>query len=144
MTIVRDDVPGLGPLGGLATALAAAAGRGVLVLAWDMPFVPAALLAAIRRRGETLGAAVMPVHGAEGRTEPLCAWYPPESLEACTRGCSPTASGARGALFEALPRTERMMDAALAAFGDPESMFTSVDTPERLEALGGSAGQLPG
>src|SRR5215218_3306938 len=49
--IVADAEAGLGPLGGLRTALAAADGAAVLVVAWDMPFVTSALLATLRQHG---------------------------------------------------------------------------------------------
>lgn len=134
--VVTDLVPGLGPLGGLATAMHAAAGAPALVLAWDMPFVTTELLAELRRRGEAGASAVVPVHG-EGRwAEPLCAWYAPEGLATCLALLD---AGARraGALFDALPGAETMGDGDLARFGVPSRLFTSVDTPETLSALGG-------
>jgi molybdopterin-guanine dinucleotide biosynthesis protein A len=134
--VVSDLVPGLGPLGGLATALHAAAGAPALVLAWDMPFVTAELLTELRRRGETGATAVVPVHGEERWAEPLCAWYAPEGLATCLALLD---AGARraGALFDALTGVETMGDADLARFGVPSRLFTSVDTPETLSALGG-------
>jgi molybdopterin-guanine dinucleotide biosynthesis protein A len=135
--IVPDHEPGLGPLGGLASALGAAAGASTLVLAWDMPFVPAELLRELRRRGEGGASAVVPVHGAEGWAEPLCAWYAPGALALCR---ALLAAGARraGALFDALPGADTMGDADLARYGDVPRLFTSVDTPGRLAELGGT------
>jgi molybdopterin-guanine dinucleotide biosynthesis protein A len=132
--VVADSEPGLGPLAGIETALVAASGRPVIVLAWDMPFVPAALLVELRHRGSAAANAVVPVH--DTRSEPLCAWYAPGALLACRRLL---AAGERraGALAGAL-RAEWIADAALAPFGDLERMFTSVDTPEALAALGGA------
>lgn len=108
-----------------------------------MPFVPAALLVAIRERGESAGAPVAPVHGTGRWAEPLCAWYPPSSLAPC-RALLARGERRAGALLEASPRAEWMDDGALARFGDVARMFTSVDTPERLAGLGGSDAGLPG
>lgn len=137
--IVADAEPGLGPLAGIATALTAARGAPVIVVAWDMPFVPAALLLALRRRGaQGAGAeAVVPVHGTRPHVEPLCAYYAPVALDLCTTLLS---SGERraGALVEALGGTILVGGSELAAFGLPARLFTSVDSPEQLAALGGS------
>jgi molybdopterin-guanine dinucleotide biosynthesis protein A len=135
--VVADQTPGIGPLGGLATALRAAAGAPVVVVAWDMPFVTAELLAELRRRGKGGASAVVPVHGKDQQAEPLCAWYAADALRTCVALLE---AGARraAALFDALPRTEIVDDAALASFGAPARLFTSIDSPESLAALGGS------
>jgi molybdopterin-guanine dinucleotide biosynthesis protein A len=137
MHVVADEVAGLGPLAGLSTALRAAAGAPVLVVAWDMPFVTTELLAELRRRGEGGASAVVPVHGQARQAEPLCAWYAAESLGVCTALLE---AGARraAALFDALPRAETMDDGDLAPFGVPARLFTSVDSPDVLAALGGT------
>lgn len=135
--IVADAEPGLGPLAGIATALVAAQGSAVIVHAWDMPFVPAELLSELRRRGgiDPAASAVVPVH--DTTSEPLCAWYAASALTTCR---SLLAAGERraGALAASLPRTVWVEDAALAEFGDVGRIFTSVDTPEGLAALGGA------
>ena len=131
---MKDDQPGLGPLAGLATALASSAGAPIIVLAWDMPFVPPSLLLELRRRGTGMDA-VVPVHDAQ--REPLCAFYSSRALASCR---SLLAAGDRraDALAENLSRVAWLEGAALASFGDPAHLFTSVDTPERLAALGGA------
>ena len=63
MRIVRDSEEGLGPLHGLRTALVAAKGDPLIVVAWDMPFVTAALLRHLRALGETGMSAVIPDAG---------------------------------------------------------------------------------
>ena len=138
--IVRDLEPGLGPLAGLRTALAAAEGAAVLVVAWDMPFVPAALLRALRRRGEAAHASDVPVYGDDDRAEPLCAYYHPEALATVEALLTRGERRAR-ALYEAL--TDRgvavtMGERGLERFGVPSRMFLSVDTPAVLETLGGT------
>ena len=72
---VPDQLPGAGPLGGIATALAATAPHAVLVLPCDLPrLTPAALAWLIDRwlaNGSTHGTAAL----RDGRLEPLFAIY---------------------------------------------------------------------
>jgi len=134
-SVIADDASGHGPLAGIATALRVADGRPVIVLAWDMPFVSPELLIELRRRGSAGVDAVVPLHG--GQREPLCAWYAADAAAVCRRLLE---SGERRAvaLAENLPRVAWLEDADLAALGDPQRMFTSVDTPDALAALGGA------
>lgn len=133
--LIADEVPALGPLGGVAAALAAASESSIIVLAWDMPFVPAALLIELRRRGTPETDAVVPRH--DGVSEPLCAWYAPSALAKC-RALLAAGERRASALAESLPRTCWLAGEELASFGDCERIFASVDTPERLAALGGA------
>ena len=135
--IIADDTPGLGPLAGIASALQAAGGAAVLVVAWDMPFVTPALLGELRARGERGASAVVPVHGTGARVEPLCAWYGAGSLQTC-RALLDAGERRAVALFEALTEAVAIGDDALARFGDASRLFTSVDTPVRLAELGGT------
>jgi molybdopterin-guanine dinucleotide biosynthesis protein A len=134
--IVPDAEVGMGPLRGLATALQSAEGSAVLVVAWDMPFVTAGLLRALRGEGERERASVMPVHGAAGQLEPLCAYYRPDALEICLRLLGEGERRAQ-ALHAALPGARVLSGAALAREGDPERLFASVDSVEQLDALDG-------
>ena len=134
--IVADAEPGLGPLAGLRTALHAADGVGVLVVAWDMPFVTTALLATLRTIGESGASAVVPVSERREFPEPLCAYYAPEALRTCERLLE---RGERRAiaLFEALPGAVALRGPELAALGDATRLLSSVDSTEDLAALGG-------
>jgi molybdopterin-guanine dinucleotide biosynthesis protein A len=134
--VIADEYPGLGPLGGLATALRAAAGAPVLVVAWDMPFVTPGLLAALRDEGERERASVVPVHGVANRAEPLCAYYRSEALAVCLTLLGAGERRAR-ALHAALPGARTLRGAELERHGDPDRLFTSVDSVERLDSLGG-------
>lgn len=136
LPVVADATPGLGPLAGLETALRAAEGAGVIVVAWDMPFVTTPLLRGMRAMGEIGALAVAPEHGDPPVVEPLCAYYAPEALDVCARLL---AAGERraAALFEALPSAVAIPERLLEAHGDPERLFLSVDSPEQLDALGG-------
>ena len=133
---VKDAEEGLGPLHGLRTALAAAEGAPVLVVAWDMPFVTSALLSALRLEGERGAAAVVPVAGTPPRAEPLCAYYGAAALVACD---ALLARGERraAALFETLPGATAVRGPDLDALGDPARLLLSVDTLEDLSTIGG-------
>jgi molybdopterin-guanine dinucleotide biosynthesis protein A len=71
--IVADRIAGVGPLGGLYTALLEARHETVLVIACDMPFVTRGLLARLAAELSPEDDAVMP-RSARG-LEPLCAAY---------------------------------------------------------------------
>ena len=130
---VTDARPGMGSLGGLYTAITAGPGP-VLVVAWDMPFLEAALL-------ETLVAgaagfdAFLPESGGQGHgsgpLEPLCAVYGPGcrgAIEQCF---------ARGDLamisFHESVRTGTLSLGRVRALGDPAVLFFNVNDPADLE-----------
>lgn len=137
VAVISDEVPGMGPLAGIATALRGAAGASVVVVGWDMPYVTTPLLRGMRALGEAGAAAVVPVHGESDTREPLCAFYSADAAAVCTALLS---AGERraGALFEALPSAVTIPERLLEAHGDPERLFLSVDTPEQLEEIGGT------
>jgi len=130
--LVRDVVPDAGALGGLHAALAHA-GSAVLVVAWDMPFVPESLLRALRAEGEATGAdAVVPEGLGRHGLEPLCAWYAPACLPAIAARLD---AGDRQAIsFLSDVRVGRFALARVRAHGDPAMVFLNVNTPADLEA----------
>ena len=127
---VPDVHPGLGGLGGIHAALAHAPG-GVLVLAWDMPFVPPPLLAELLSLG-TDGAhdAAVPASGSRRGVEPLCAYYGPPCLAAVERRLA--AGDRRVVAFHEDVRVARLDAAAVARHGDPARIFLNVNTPDDL------------
>ena len=139
LPIFADAQRGQGPLAGIETALRAAAGASVLVVAWDMPFLTTPLLRGMRALGEIGPPAVVPTHGDPMVVEPLCAFYAAETLDVCTSLLERGERSAR-ALFDALPAAVAIPERVLAQHGDPDRLFLSVDTQEELEAL---AGLLP-
>lgn len=78
-TVEGDRTPGLGPLGGLATALGLGRAPWNLVIACDLLHLPVELLMRLVRVTETADvdcvAAALPEGGAERGAEPLCAAY---------------------------------------------------------------------
>lgn len=138
-----DVRPGEGALGGLHAALTHAGGDIVLV-AWDMPFVPSALLAALRARGEAddVDVVVPESDGSRRGVEPLCAWY----TQACL---APIATALdtgdrRVVAFHEAVRTVRLPLAEVLAFGDPALMFSNVNTPDDLDRAESDGGGVHG
>jgi molybdenum cofactor guanylyltransferase len=71
---IRDDWPGAGPLGGIATALRASEAPWNLVVACDLPYLTKEWLKFLAERARGSKAdAVLPM--SEGGAEPLCAMY---------------------------------------------------------------------
>lgn len=123
-----DLVPGAGGLGGIHAALHHAQSA-VLVVAWDMPFVPEQLLARLRALGDGADVAV-PESGSRRGLEPLCAFYAPSCLPAIERSLQ---EGDRRVVgFHAHVRVARLPAGDVAAFGDPDMLFLNVNTPDDL------------
>jgi molybdopterin-guanine dinucleotide biosynthesis protein A len=123
-----DVRPGLGSLGGIHAAIVRAGGP-VLVVAWDMPFVPTALLVALRRAGEGADAAA-PESGSPRGLEPLCAFYTPACALPIERRLD--ADDRRVIGFYDDVRLVRLPAETVATFGDPAHMFLNVNTPDDL------------
>jgi molybdenum cofactor guanylyltransferase len=120
--VLRD----VGSIAGIHAALVHAGGP-VLVVAWDMPFVPTALLRALRSAGETADAAV-PESDSRRGLEPLCAYYGPACVPAIEQR---VASGDRRVIaFYDDVHLARVPAAEVAAFGDPALLFMNINTPE--------------
>lgn len=126
---VRDRFAARGPLSGIHAALATEKADAV-VCAWDMPYVPSALLAELRRLGETGYDAVLPV-GTYGPAEPLSAWYGRSALATIERWL---ASNAAGPIVRALRECNvLLLDLqTVRQFGDPQIMFLNVNTQDDL------------
>ena len=123
-----DLVPNAGGLGGIHAALHHAHSA-VLVVAWDMPFVPWGLLARLRELGDASDVAV-PESGSRRGVEPLCAFYAPSCLPAIEQCLS--AGDLRVVGFHANVRVARLPAVEVSAFGDPELLFMNVNAPDDL------------
>lgn len=118
--LVRD----VGAMAGLHTALQRA-DSGVVLLAVDLPRVPVALLQ--RLAGLVAGFdAVVPV--GPGGPEPLCAAYGPACRDAVA-SCVARGDYKLTAFWPDVCVRE-VPSAELTAFGDPDTMFANVNTPE--------------
>jgi molybdopterin-guanine dinucleotide biosynthesis protein A len=134
--IAPDLLPVKASITGIHAAIAAAAGS-VIALAWDMPFVPAALVAELSRRigrsgGRAVGSvsAVVPIVG--NRPEPLCAAYATHAAEAIAAAVRAGTIKNADVLAQ-LPNVVILEESELRRFGDPEVMFFNVNTPADLE-----------
>lgn len=128
--VVRDRYPGTGPLGAVATAIEAAAGAPVLVLAADMPDVSARLLAGLAALHAQPGErdATVP-HSARG-AEPLCAVYDPSALPTLRAALASGDLSLRHALGHL--RVRVMPLETVAAIGDPALLFRNINSPADL------------
>jgi molybdopterin-guanine dinucleotide biosynthesis protein A len=117
-----------GSLGGIHAAIVRAAGP-VLVVAWDMPFVPPALLRRLRDGGARADA-VLPESGSRRGLEPLCAYYSPSCVTAIERRLD--AGDMRVVSFFDDVRVERIPEQEVRTFGDPAVLFMNVNTPDDL------------
>jgi molybdopterin-guanine dinucleotide biosynthesis protein A len=123
-----DIITGQGSLGGIHAALVAA-GSNVIVVAWDMPFVPASLLRALRSAAEGADA-VVPESGSKRGLEPLCAYYSPACVAPIERRLA--ADDRRVIGFYDDIRLVRLSHEDVARHGDPAIMFMNVNTPDEL------------
>jgi molybdenum cofactor guanylyltransferase len=123
------DGPGRGPAAGILGAAAAYPGGRLLVLACDLPRVPAALLAELARpEGSDW---VVPRW--TGRVEPLCALYGPAALAALADRVARGLLGPHGLTDEPSLTVRYLEGDRLARFGAPQEIFLNLNTPEDLE-----------
>ena len=123
-----DVRPALGSLGGIHSALVHAE-TAVLVVAWDMPFVPSDLLATLRAAGADADVAV-PESGSRRGLEPLCAYYGPACVPAIERRLD--AGDRRVIGFFDDVRVVRVSAEVVARAGDPAVIFMNVNSPDEL------------
>jgi molybdopterin-guanine dinucleotide biosynthesis protein A len=126
--VERDVREGLGSLGGIYSALFHADGP-VLLVAWDMPFVPAGLLRALRAAGADADA-VLPESGSKRGVEPMCAYYSMRCLGPV--GQRLDAGERRVISFLDAVRFTQLSAREVARFGDPERIFMNVNSPDEL------------
>lgn len=128
-TWVADRYPGVGPAGGIVTALLAAGHEVVVVLGCDMPFVtPAAVAHVLAALGPADDAVVPEV---EGRLEPLLAAY--------RRRCAPALAAALDRGARAVHRV--LGEVSVRRVGLPEARWAcSINTPAELDELGAAGG----
>lgn len=124
--VVPDDIPGLGPLGGIATALRLSNADWNVVVACDMPGITSAFLRRLCEVAEgSQSDCVLPV-GPGDLVEPLCAAYHRDS---------------QAAIRTALDRGVRKVTDALADLRilhwrvAEEGWFANVNTPEQWHSV---------
>jgi molybdopterin-guanine dinucleotide biosynthesis protein A len=128
LRVVADRMPGGGTLAGLHTAVLMAPAP-VVAVAWDMPFVPPGLLAALAAGLEAADVAI-PASGGRRGMEPLCAGYGPATGPAMAAAIE--RGDLRAIAFHEAVRVRVLPEALLRTFGEPERIFFNVNTPEDL------------
>jgi len=128
--VASDVRPGIGSLGGIHAALVHA-GTAVIVVAWDMPFVPRELLAELRERGADADVVAPESSGSRRGLEPLCAFYSQACIAPIERALD--ADDRRVIGFFDQVRVARIPLEDVRRFGDPERLFMNVNTPDELE-----------
>lgn len=130
--VATDIRTGLGSLGGIHAALKHADGP-ALIVACDMPFVPPALLAELCAvAGNGRADVVVPESDSRRGVEPLCAWYAPACVAAIERSLD--ADDRRVVGFYDAVRVVTVPLATVRRFGDPDRMFSNVNTPADRDA----------
>ncbi|HEX9700052.1 MAG TPA: molybdenum cofactor guanylyltransferase [Acidobacteriota bacterium] len=117
-----------GPAAGIEAALTGAAPAPIVVLALDLPLVPAGLLIDALDRVRA-GAAIAAPRWAD-RWHPLCAAYSTAALEPLRRRLDAGQGGLQGLLDELAVAIE---EDALRAHGDPVRTLLNVNSPADLE-----------
>lgn len=127
--IAGDVLPGRASLVGIHSALSRA-GENVIVVAWDMPFVPRALLTELATRLRPGVTAVIPF--GHGGPEPVCASYSVAALPHL-ESLATSDLFKLSAFIEELPNVARVPVTEVARFGNPDVIFLNVNSPEDLE-----------
>ena len=130
LRVVPDDRPGLGPLGGIATALRVSSCPWNLVLGCDLPYLTGPWLDFLMRRALASSAdAVLPE--TAGGPEPLCAMYNrsclPTILAAIERNDLKITHGLSGCVVEMIPESE------WKAFDSDGRLFKNMNVPADYE-----------
>lgn len=141
MGIVRDRHAGAGGLAGVEAAITHAGD--VAVVAWDMPFVPGALVEELIRRARgTAANVVLPESDSPYGFEPFCAFYSARVLQPLGTFLA-AGGGAAHEFLVQLDGVHRMPLRDVSAFGDPATIFLSVNSAEdlaRARTIAASAG----
>jgi molybdopterin-guanine dinucleotide biosynthesis protein A len=128
LEIVGDMRPGTGSLGGIFTALSTQPGP-VLCVAWDMPFVPSALLGELIAGSEPFDA-FLPESPNRRGVEPLCGVYGPNCRTAIAKQLD--AGDLRVIGFLEHVRVGRLPLRQIAHHGNPAMLFMNINTLDDL------------
>jgi molybdopterin-guanine dinucleotide biosynthesis protein A len=128
LTVIHDPRPDCGSLGGIYTAVTAGEGPALLV-AWDMPFVSADLLEALRDGAGDFDV-FLPESGGRRGIEPFCGVYGPSCAGPIAERLDDEDYRAIG--FHPAVRVGRLPLDAVRRCGEPETLFFNVNSPDDL------------
>ncbi len=126
----RDLIPGVGPIGGLYTALEVASAERVLVIACDLPFLEAPLLERLVELTDSAEAAWVRTSGG---VEPLVACYCRNVRERVRRAID--AGRLKLADLSSVIDVAELGGPELARFGNPARLLMNVNTPDDYERI---------
>lgn len=135
------DGPGRGPAAGILGAATAYPERPLLVLACDLPRVPAGLLAELARLSALADGWVVPRW--EGGLEPLCALYGPAALAALAARVGRGRFALHDLALEAGLAVRFLESEELARFGPPADLFLNLNTPADWERYASAVAGAP-
>jgi molybdopterin-guanine dinucleotide biosynthesis protein A len=130
LRVAADVRPGCGAAGGILTAVTLAPAP-VVVVAWDMPFVSAALIRALAEGLSGVDACLPASATGKHGLEPLCAAYGPATTAAVAAALGRgdlRAVGFHDALKVGILTLERVRQ-----LGDPALLFYNVNTADDLQ-----------
>jgi molybdopterin-guanine dinucleotide biosynthesis protein A len=131
ISVVTDTHPGAGGMAGVEAALLQ--GADVLVVAWDMPFVPGRLLLELTQQASTYAAdVVVPESDSPYGFEPFCAYYSARVQPALSQFLGEGGGAARDFIAR-VERVRRMPLRDVGRFGDVATLFLSVNSRQELE-----------
>jgi molybdopterin-guanine dinucleotide biosynthesis protein A len=130
-TVIADVYRDRGPLGGIHAALTNSEAEWNLILAVDIPFVPAQFLKYLVARARSSGAAVT-VPSVGKYFQPLCAVYCKAFLSVANRALSQEENKIDQLFHEVSLCT--VSEADMAANGFDASIFRNLNTPEEWQA----------
>ncbi|MDZ7291576.1 MAG: NTP transferase domain-containing protein [candidate division KSB1 bacterium] len=130
LPMFRDEIEGIGPLGGIYTALQKCSTPHCLIVACDLPFLSEALL---RFLSENAGSdAVFAIDAGKG-VEPLCAVYSKTCLPAIERQMAKKQYKVADLLAKVQARVVRF-DASYSFYSS--HLFYNINTPEEWRRAG--------
>ncbi len=137
LTVVDDDVPGLGPLGGIATALRVSSTNWNLIVGCDLPYLTSVWLEFLISRALASSADAILPH-SDGGAEPLCAMYhvrcAPMIAAAIARGVRKVTDGLAGCVVEnILPAEWKAFDSGGALFKNMNTQADYAEARSRFE-----------
>lgn len=132
LQVIADDLPGAGPLGGIATALRASEASWTLIVACDLPYLTRTWLEFLTERALQLDEkadAVLPIN--DRGAEPLCAMYHKRCESAIwlalDRGTRKVTDGLAGL------HVAHIEPAEWKAFDSDGLLFKNMNTPQDYE-----------
>lgn len=140
LPLIPDVQPGIGALGGLLTALSAAHGEWLAVVACDMPFVSARLLQVQFELLKFSGADLV-VPETAGNYEPFHALY---RRETCLAAVEAALAEGKRRMISWFPQVQVrvMTPEEIRAIEPDQLVFENVNTPEELAAAEVAARQM--